>query len=197
MNVSNLTGCGLFEVVTSDAYTQANNSNWFISLGGVNVTANSQVVGPGVQLGACNVDCLGVIGGSALPGTPCDDGNACTVNDVYTGTAPNCGCAGTPVAAPVLNTFGSNSPICAGSTLSLNASATGTGVITYSWSGPNGFSSTTQNPSIPNATTAASGNYTVTASNGCGTDSETFSVTVTAAPSAGTLSGNQSICVGG
>ncbi|QQR87927.1 MAG: T9SS type A sorting domain-containing protein [Flavobacteriales bacterium] len=41
------------------------------------------------------VDCNGVPGGPALPGTPCDDNDACTVNDVYTGTAPNCGCAGT------------------------------------------------------------------------------------------------------
>ncbi|MEZ4739653.1 MAG: hypothetical protein R2818_09975 [Flavobacteriales bacterium] len=30
-----------------------------------------------------NFDCEGVSGGSALPGTPCDDGNASTGNDVY------------------------------------------------------------------------------------------------------------------
>ncbi|MFN6114246.1 MAG: hypothetical protein ACK46C_00005, partial [Flavobacteriales bacterium] len=171
MNVTNLTGCGLFEVVVSDSYTSANNTNWFVSLGGTNVTSNSQVVGPGVQLGACNADCLGVIGGSALPGTPCNDNNPCTFNDVYTGTAPNCGCAGTPVSGPSITTAGSNSPICAGSTLNLNASATGSGTITYSWTGPNGFTApNTQNPSITSATTAATGTYTVTASNGCGTN---------------------------
>lgn len=33
---------------------------------------------------------------------------------------------------------------------------------TYSWTGPNNFSSTEQNPSIPNVTAAASGTYEVT-----------------------------------
>ncbi|MBK9274551.1 MAG: T9SS type A sorting domain-containing protein [Flavobacteriales bacterium] len=37
------------------------------------------------------VDCLGVPGGSALPGTPCDDGNADTSNDVFDA---NCACVG-------------------------------------------------------------------------------------------------------
>jgi hypothetical protein len=37
------------------------------------------------------VDCLGVPGGNAQPGTPCDDGNADTSNDVYTAA---CVCAG-------------------------------------------------------------------------------------------------------
>ena len=69
--------------------------------------------------------------------------------------------------APVLSAPTSNGPICAGATLNLNASATGDATITYSWTGPNGFTSTLQNPSIPAATVAASGTYTVTASNGC------------------------------
>lgn len=59
------------------------------------------------------------------------------------------------------------SPVCAGGTLSFTAN-TNTG-SSYSWSGPNGFSSTLQNPTITNATTAATGNYTVvvTGSDGC------------------------------
>ena len=41
--------------------------------------------------------------------------------------------------------------------------------VTYNWTGPNSFASTNQNPSISNATSAASGAYlvTVTDSNGC------------------------------
>ncbi len=58
-------------------------------------------------------------------------------------------------------TISSNSPICAGATLNLSAG----GGISYSWSGPNGFTSTLQNPSIVNATIAASGLYTVTVTN--------------------------------
>ena len=39
---------------------------------------------------------------------------------------------------------------------------------TYAWTGPNGFTSAAQNPTIPNATTAATGNYSVTVTvNGC------------------------------
>ncbi|GAA4403611.1 hypothetical protein GCM10023187_19870 [Nibrella viscosa] len=65
-------------------------------------------------------------------------------------------------------TASSNSPICAGQTLNLTATpANLSGSITYTWSGPNGFSATVQNPTIPNATTALSGTYSVTAtSNG-------------------------------
>ncbi len=40
------------------------------------------------------VDCQGVVGGSALPGTPCNDGNACTTNDTWNAS---CQCVGTPV----------------------------------------------------------------------------------------------------
>ncbi|MBK9076591.1 MAG: T9SS type A sorting domain-containing protein [Flavobacteriales bacterium] len=40
------------------------------------------------------IDCLGVPGGTALPGTACNDGNGTTINDVY---GANCVCAGTPI----------------------------------------------------------------------------------------------------
>ena len=71
---------------------------------------------------------------------------------------------------PVLGTPTSNGPICAGAALNLSASATGDATINYSWAGPNSFSSTQQNPSIAAATIAATGTYTVTASNGCAPD---------------------------
>lgn len=58
--------------------------------------------------------------------------------------------------------------LCKGSAINLNASVLGNGfnTVAYSWSGPNGFTSNLQSPSIPNSTTAMSGNYTVTASIG-------------------------------
>ncbi len=59
----------------------------------------------------------------------------------------------------------SNSPICPGGTIVLNAGGNGQ---LYSWTGPNGFSSASSNPSIPLATIAASGTYYVTVNdNGC------------------------------
>lgn len=61
-------------------------------------------------------------------------------------------------------TAGSNSPVCTGDVLNLFASG---GFSSYAWEGP-GFTSGTQNPSIPNVTSAASGNYTVTVTDGNG-----------------------------
>jgi len=78
-------------------------------------------------------------------------------------------------------TVNSNSPQCFGSTLTLSAS----GGISYSWTGPNGFSSTLQNPSIPNVNPAfAMGPYivTVTDANGCVATAST-SVTINIPPS--------------
>ena len=61
---------------------------------------------------------------------------------------------------PATPTSGSNGPICSGSTLNLTTPAVATAI--YAWTGPNGFSSANQNPSITNATTAATGAYTLT-----------------------------------
>ncbi|MGK4569083.1 hypothetical protein [Flavobacterium sp. 3HN19-14] len=52
-------------------------------------------------------------------------------------------------------TAGSNSPVCPGNNLLLTAN----GGNNYAWTGPNGFSSTQQNPTINNPTTLNSGQY--------------------------------------
>lgn len=68
---------------------------------------------------------------------------------------PGGGCSVT--AIPTANTP------CLGETLNLNANASGgTAPYTYSWAGPNSFTSTSATPSIPNVTLAADGTYTVT-----------------------------------
>ena len=59
-----------------------------------------------------------------------------------------------------------NSPLCPGDTLKLYATSAVTGV-SYSWTGPNGFSSSLQNPVVPNVQTVNAGNYSVTVTNGC------------------------------
>lgn len=68
---------------------------------------------------------------------------------------------------PPIPIAGNNGPILAGGTLNLTASTIPN--VNYSWTGPNGFTSSVQNPSIPNATAAATGTYFVTATtnNGC------------------------------
>ena len=76
-------GCTAFNIV-NDAYTSANNRNYYCQLGGLNRT--------GVIIGApvdC-LDCAGTPNGTALPGTPCNDGLPCTV-DTYNAA---CTCVG-------------------------------------------------------------------------------------------------------
>lgn len=96
---------------------------------------------------------------------------------------------------PTTPVAGSNSPICAGQTLTLQASSTAGS--TYSWTGPGGFSSSQQNPGISNATTAASGSYSVNALlNGCTSATTSLSVTVKPTPAPPVLSTNGIRCSG-
>ncbi len=69
--------------------------------------------------------------------------------------------------------YSSNSPVCVNSPINLKAS----GGTTYSWTGPNGFSSTQQNPTIPNATILNSGIYSCNISGTGGCDG-TFTIEV-------------------
>ncbi|WP_421826513.1 hypothetical protein [Larkinella sp.] len=89
----------------------------------------------------------------------------------------------------------SNSPLCSASTLSLSATS---GFATYAWSGPNGFVSTMQNPTIPNTTTAASGVYSVTVSDGIScTGLASTTVTIATQPSLSITAGSGlTICSG-
>jgi hypothetical protein len=56
--------------------------------------------------------------------------------------------------------------LCAGTTINLNISTTGTATPTYAWAGPNSFTAAVQNPSITNASTLQVGTYTVSITNG-------------------------------
>lgn len=66
----------------------------------------------------------------------------------------------------------SPNPICTGTILSLTGAATG--ATSWNWTGPNGFTSNVQNPTVSNFSISDTGTYTLTASNACG-----VSVTVT------------------
>src|SRR5450759_4744982 len=96
------------------------------------------------------------------------------------------------VNALPIATAGSNSPVCVGNTINLTSS----GGISYSWGGPKGFTSSAQNPSIPNANTSMAGTYkvTVTAATGCKVTTTT-NVIVNALPIA-IAGSNSPVCVG-
>src|SRR5439155_3614733 len=81
-------------------------------------------------------------------------------------------------AKPATPSASNSGPYCEGATISLTTPTVTD--ATYSWTGP-GFSSTEQNPSILNATTAQSGTYSVTVTvNNCTSDAATTIVTVNA-----------------
>jgi hypothetical protein len=121
---------------------------------------------------------------------------------IYTVTATVPGC-GAPVyvplvvvnRAPVLSAT-SNSPVCAGSPIYLNATAP-TPIGTVVWTGPNGYSSLGSSPGILNATTFMSGVYSV-ASNvpGCGSTFATTHVQVNQDIQTVSTWSNSPLCVG-
>jgi hypothetical protein len=91
----------------------------------------------------------------------------------------------------------SNAPLCETSTLQLSSVAIAG--ATYSWSGPNGFSSSLQNPpAIPNVTTASAGTYslTITNPNGCVSSPQLNTVVVNPLPGIPNVT-NDTVCGSG
>ncbi|AWH83879.1 hypothetical protein HYN59_01545 [Flavobacterium album] len=103
--------------------------------------------------------------------------SACGVNDVATISIQLKDIPGAPVV-PAIGT------LCEGASINLTTTAVPGAV--YAWTGPNGFTSALQNPVIANATTAHSGNYSLTITvNGCTSATTTIAVQVNAVPVAG------------
>jgi hypothetical protein len=109
----------------------------------------------------------------------------------YTVTISNSNCSVVKTTSVVVNqtiaTASSNSPVCVNTPL--NLAATGGG--TYSWSGPDGFTSTSQNPVISSYQTTNTGTYTVTVTkNGCTSTATTNVSTNTSCTSPCSISGS-------
>jgi hypothetical protein len=111
----------------------------------------------------------GFVSGMQNPSIP----NVTVANaGVYTLTVTNTsGCPGSATTTVVINaspatTATNNGPLCEGSALNLTGGPDG--MVSYAWTGPNGFTSDLQSPTIANATTADAGVYTLTATNAIG-----------------------------
>ncbi len=103
----------------------------------------------------------------------------------------------TVVVHPIPETplAGNNGPLVAGNDLELTASLIAN--ATYAWTGPNGFSSALQNPTIPNATAQAAGEYEVVATlSGCPSLPGTTIVSFKSIPDAPEAGSNSPICEG-
>jgi gliding motility-associated-like protein len=107
-------------------------------------------------------------------------------NNCYTDTSIVIAIKPLPVPTAI-----SNSPICAGDTLFLNAYSTN-GATSYSWTGPNGFNSVNMNPKIANAQPISTGTYTVDVTlNGCMVPA-TVAIVVNPAPAP--ITGTKRLC---
>jgi len=100
-------------------------------------------------------------------------------------------------ASQVYSVYGAgSSPVCLGSTLSLQCNTVSG--ATYSWTGPGSFTSSSQNPTVTtSASPANAGTYTctITSSSGC-SDAINVTAVVNSAPST-TFTATSSISVGG
>jgi len=109
------------------------------------------------------------------------------------------GCLGSAVTTVVIHenpvtTAANNGPMCEG--ITLNFYGQPSGLASYAWTGPDGFTSTIQNPTIANVTAAATGQYILVGTNsyGCFTEAST-SVTIYAKPVT-TAANNGPLCTG-
>jgi gliding motility-associated-like protein len=96
--------------------------------------------------------------------------------------------------APVIN---NNTPLCVGGTINLTTSAV---ADSYSWTGPNNFSSSVQNPSVTPISNASAGLYSLQLkmSTGCQSDIYTKVLDVASVPVLPvTASPSATACVGG
>lgn len=93
------------------------------------------------------------------------------VADIY--AAPETTCTIVPSLMPTASV---NGTVCAGATINFTASITGTATPTYSWNGPNTYTSNVQNPSITNASSVHVGTYTLTVNNGGNIETTTTQV---------------------
>jgi gliding motility-associated-like protein len=168
---------------------------------------NGSIVISGVTTGSSYVITYDKNGVPQTSITQTSVGGTLTISNLSAGTYSNIivtiqGCisntAGpisvTDPAAPVV-TANSNSPVCSGQMLNLTSTSSVSG-STFAWSGPNGFTSTQQNPSISNVTTAATGTYTVVVSAGTCSSTMTTLVTVNPTPSVQSAGSNSPVCEG-
>ncbi len=108
-----------------------------------------------------------------------------TMNGTYTVTVTDAnGCSETATTTMVVNLMpipvaNNDGPYCEGDPISLTSG----GGSTYGWSGPGGYTSSTQNPVMAPSTVAMTGNYVVnvTTAQGCSATAST-NVVVTALP---------------
>ncbi len=162
----------------------ATSAAWSVLSGGGTLSSTSQTGTPATETYTPAPNFSGVVTLELITDAPA---SCPAVTDTRTITVNE-----SPVVAP-----SSNSPVCAGDQINLNANASlGTPAYSYNWSGPGGFTSVSGSPSLTNATLAMGGNYnvTVTDQNTCSGSGST-TVIVNPLPN-GSIDSSVIVCAG-
>lgn len=173
----------------------------------VGITVNNN---PNISISGVNSICQGVTtnltasGGVTYVWSTTETTSVISVNPstttTYTlvGTNAN-GCSGTASKVLTVNsnptpTASNNGPLCIGGSLTINCNPSFT---SYSWTGPNSFTSSLRNNTISNAQVINSGiyNLTVTDANGCTGSSNTTAQIVTNTTNL-SITSNSPVCIG-
>jgi hypothetical protein len=194
LNIGPMQVSGTFFIVATNTVTNCTST----MSGSITVNLTSTVtptftqvaaICPGATLSALPTTSTNGISGTWSPAL----NNTATTTYTFT---PNVGqCASTATMTITVNalpnaTANNNGPACNGGSLSLTAS----GGVSYLWSGPNGFNSTSSNTGIGGITAAWAGVYTVqvTDANGCVNTATTTVVVNSIAP----IGGLDHVCAG-
>ena len=165
-------------------------------------TANSPFTGGDLNLiggpdGMLSYSWTGPDGFTSTLQNPVITGVTNAAAGIYTLTVTNsAGCSASTTVNVTINTVDlptavANTP-CVGGDLNLIGGPSG--MATYSWTGPNGFTSSEQNPTINGVTAAAAGTYTLTVTNSVGgTASVSVDVIVNPLP-APAITGPNPVC---
>ena len=210
---TNVVPCANYHVVLAiaDAADGALDSGVFLQFGGFScpsptITTNAAASLCTANTGSASVTVTGVVpasyswspGGQTTPSITNQAPGTYTCSITFTNG----------VCAPVIQTrtvtitspgvsptvaVSSNTP-CAGSTLSLTANSNGN---SFSWSGPNSFASTNQNPTIPSASSLSAGQYTLVVTNTVTGCIRTTYLSTTVSPSPTITATSGFICGGG
>ena len=147
-------------------------------LNGSNVGTNSATYSNGAITNGNTVSCV------MTSNAPCVSSTSATSNTITMVVNP----------IPATPTASASSPVCAGA--SINLTTPTVSGASYSWSGPNAYTSTSQNPVITNSTTIMAGSYSVSVTQaGCTSLPGSTTVAITAAPAAPLASSNSPVCL--
>ena len=156
----------------------------------VTITGSNFLSGATVTIGGVAASSVVVVSSNAVTAvTPANTVGAKIVS--VTNTNGSAGTLTNGYTYVVPPSPGNSGPICSGQTLLLFAN---TNAASYSWTGPNGFTSSAQNPSIPTATMAATGTYSLAV--GCAAAVGTTTVTINALPNGHKVTGGGALCAG-